>query len=367
MKDTSALSIFPKTRIKPYDGMSVSATVWAQAHDEHRLSRQSHDLLFHGSGIITGLEVIANDPPGQIVFVSPGAAVDPAGNLIILTEPVAYDFGAASEGQLYLLLGHGEREVGGVENDVKYIQNEFVIAARPGLPKRPAVELARVVKSARAKVVKNAEIASRPAEGELDLRFRNMIGPEPTKLARLALCNLDKDSDSAGIETGWDFLSRECARTSPYRLAVDGGVPLSEELLQYDLVYLFAGSAFKADEKKLAALRAYLGSGRGLIIEALGPDAEDSFKALLAGLAVSPKAAGHDHPMMTAPFLFGAPPQGFCDGSVLVADNLIYSSSGYGLAWSGKFEAGNASRMDIRNAHEWGVNMIHYCLQQDSS
>lgn len=364
MKDTSALSIAPKTRIKPYDGMSVSAAVWAQAHDEHRLARQSHDLLFHGSGILAGLEVVANDPPGQIVFVSPGAAVDPAGNLIILSEPVAYDLGTASEGPLYLMLGHGEREVGGVEAEVKYIQNEFVLAARPSLPKRPAVELARLVISAKEKVVKNAANSTRPVEGELDLRFRNFIGPQPTSLGRVAVCNLGKDGYTVEVETGWDLLSLECARNSAYRLVVDSGIPLSEGLLSYDLVYLFANNAFKVDDKKVAAVRAYLDTGRCLILEALSPVAEDSFKVLLSGLAVSPKAPERGHALFTAPFLFGTPPRGFHGNTVLMTENLIYSSAGYSLAWSGKFEAGSPTRADIRDAHEWGVNMLQYCLQR---
>jgi hypothetical protein len=362
MKDLSALSLSPKARIKPYDGMSISATVWAQAHDEHRLASQARDLLFHGSGIITGLEVIANDPPSQIVFISPGAAVDSAGNLIILPEPVAYDFGNASEGLLYLMLGHGEREVGGVESDLKYLQNEFVIAARPSLPKRPAVELGRLVINSKVKVARNAVNPTRPVEGEIDLRFRNFIGPEATQIVRLGLHSLGQEI--AEINSGWDFLCRECARVSPYRLVVDGDVPISEQLLSFDLVYLYADRAFTANEKKLAALRTYLTSGHCLIIEAFNPAAEDSCKALLAGLTVNAQVPEVGQPLLSEPFLFTAPPPGFRDGVVLAAENLIYSSAGYGLAWSGKFEAGVTSRGDIRAAHEWGINLLHYCLQR---
>jgi len=360
MKDTSILSIFPKTRLKPYDGMSVSASVWAQAHDEHRLSLQSHDLLFHGSGIIAGLEVVANDPPDQMVFISPGAAVDPAGNLIILAEPVAYDFGSASEGLLYLMLGHGEREVGGVENDVKYIQNEFVIAARPSLPKRPAIELARLVIPQANKVVKNATTTFHPVEGELDLRFRNFVGPEPTILVRTALCNLGKDG--AEVEAGWEYLRCECARSSPYRLVVDGDLTFSSALSSYDLVYLYANGPFKFDDKKIASLRSYLETGQSIIMEALSPEAEDSFKSIFVGLGINPKPLAQDHVMRTAPFLFINHPQGYRGNDVLAAKGLVYSSAGYGLAWSGKSEAGPASRADIRAVHEWGVNMIHYCM-----
>jgi len=144
MKETGAINLFPRMQVKPFDGMSVTAEVWAQAHDEHRQALNAHNLVSHGSGILTGLEVTANDPADQYVFISPGAAVDPAGNIIVVPEAVTYDFGESSEGMLYLVLGKGEREVGGVGSDTRYLQSEFVIAARPTMPKRPAVELARL-------------------------------------------------------------------------------------------------------------------------------------------------------------------------------------------------------------------------------
>ncbi len=194
MKNTAALNEFPEKQLKPYDGMSVTAEVWSQAHDEHRLAKKAHNLNLHGSGIINGLEVMANDPPDQFVFISPGAAVDSAGNVIVLSEPVAYDFGSSSEGTLFLLLGHGEREVGGVQKETKYLQYEFVIAARSSLPKRPSVELARVNISHPEKPVKNALDQKHPGLEELDLRYRTKIGPEIKRFVNVAVAHLGNEN-----------------------------------------------------------------------------------------------------------------------------------------------------------------------------
>jgi len=100
MKDNNSAHKFPKVKIKPFDGMSITADVWSQAHEEHRHARRAHTQFTHGSGIVHGLEVVANDPPNRYVFISPGVAVDTAGNVIELIEPVAYDFGDSTEGPL---------------------------------------------------------------------------------------------------------------------------------------------------------------------------------------------------------------------------------------------------------------------------
>lgn len=361
MTDPEALKIFPTNRLKPYDGMSVTADVWAQAHAEHHLARRSHDLIFHGSGIVTGLEVVANDPPNQLVFISPGVAVDPAGNVIVLPEAVAYDFGATSEGTLFLVLGHGEREVGGVEKEIITIQNEFVIAARPNIPKRPVVELARVTISKSGNPIKNAADEAHPHGEELDLRYRSSVAPQSKQRVRVALCSLGSEVDA--VITGWDYLSRECFRLTPYELIIDTQASFSDALLSYELVYLSGKGAFKLDANQLKSLRTMLEGGRMLFVEALDNPAEKSFNAIFEKLELAFTPIEAPHPIFTTPFLFNAPPQGALGNQVKTGGGVIFSTAGYSLAWSGALVSGSVSRADIRSIHEWGLNLLHYCIQ----
>jgi hypothetical protein len=46
---------FPTKRISPFDGMSVTADVWAEEHEYHRQRHQLHARFSHGAGILTGL------------------------------------------------------------------------------------------------------------------------------------------------------------------------------------------------------------------------------------------------------------------------------------------------------------------------
>jgi hypothetical protein len=360
MKNTAALDTFAKKHIKPYDGMSITADVWTQAHDEHRLEKRAHNLNFHGSGIITGLEVVANDPPDQYVFISPGAAVDSAGNVIVLTEPVAYDFGNSAEGQLFLLLGHGEREVGGVQKEVKFLQYEFVIAARSSIPKRPSVELARVNLVDPDDPVKNAADPIHPAVGELDLRYRNLVGPEYKHFVNVALLYLGKDMPQ--VTSGWDLLSRECKKETPYQLILDPMLSISGGLADYDLVYIAAEKAFKHEANLVKELKNYLKVGKGLIVEAVGEEAQAACENLLGkiGKRVKPIKGGNE--ILIQPFLFADPPEGASGNQVLVAQQVIYSTAGYSLAWNGKIKRTLMARNDIRSVHEWGINLVSYCM-----
>jgi hypothetical protein len=364
MDDNSALSLFPKTRIKPYDGMSITADVWAQAHEEHRKARQAHDVLFHGPGIITGLEVQANDPPDQYVFISPGAAVDETGNVIVLDEPVAYDFGAKAEGLLYLLLGHGERESGGVDKDVRQIHSEFVVAARSSFPKRPAVELARVRISEAGKPIRNPENAAHPTIGELDLRFRAQVGPQPRQQVYIGLFTFGREVED--VRAGWRFLAAECERSSPYHLILDGILSASDELTAYDLVYLSAKGAFNPESATAKSLQAYLKQGKVLLAEALDEEAGKSFAKLFEQLGQKTTPLAANSPLLETPFLFAEPPLGANPGNLQAGKQIVFSTSGYSLAWAGKLPFETRSRADIRNAHEWGVNLIQYCLRRSS-
>ena len=361
MKDISVLNIYPKTRIKPYDGMAVSAAVWAESHEEHRLARNAHDLLFHGSGIITGLEVLANDPPNQMVFISPGAAVDPAGNVIILAEPVVYDFGNTSDGTLYLLLVHGEREVGGVDQEIKYMKSEFVIAARPSLPKRPVVELARITLSAPGKTIKNAAYRAHPGNDELDLRYREMIGPQEKLRTSVALCSLGEDVPEVVI--GWDLLARASERDLNIWPALDIHQKPTGSLSNYDVVFLSAKGKFELGAAEIKVLRAVLDGGKMLLVEALDDPADKSFETLFEKLELKLAPLGPGSVILKEPFLFNAAPEGAFGNQVLAGKQVIYSTAGYSLAWGGTLPKEHATRADIRSAHEWGLNMLHFAVQ----
>ena len=359
MNDINALNRFPKSHIKPFDGMSITADIWREAHDEHRVALQAHDLLLHGTGIVTGLEVVANDPPDHHVFISPGMAIDQSGQAIILTEPVAYDFGSVTEGELYLMLGHGEREVGATKNDVRYIQNEFVIAARTSLPKRPAVELARVSASKGAKAIKNAAEPAYPGQDEIDLRFRSNVKTTERHLVRVGICQLGGEI-SKDVFSGWTYLARECRRSSLFDLIIDRIPAISGELEAFPILYLAGTGTFKLDSHQINNLKAYLKSGGAVIAEALDEASEDSFSEFFRNMAVDLKPVGKNDKILTNPNLFASTPDGHAGSQVSLAKGVVYSTARYSLAWSGKIKGG--SRSDIRTAHEWGINMLDYCL-----
>jgi hypothetical protein len=361
MKDNSSLTNYPKLQIKPFDGMSVTAETWAQAHDEHRKKLQAHNLLFHGSGIVSGLEVIANDPPDQYVFISPGLAVDPVGNVIVLTEPVAYDFGNTMEGELFLMLGYGEREVAGESSDIRFMQDEFVIAARPTMPKRPAVELARVSLSHKGNAIKNASVPAHPGIDEIDMRYRSVIKLEEKAVVKVGICYLGKETP-AGVLVGWDYLSRESKRSTTNELVIDNSLPINSGLSNYSIVYLSGTGTFKVESSKIKELAAFLEQGKALIIEAMDDAAEESFKSVIGGLGVNLNPVAEYDSILKTPYFFNAPPEGNQGSRVMLGKKVIYSNAKYSLAWSGKVLGGTGSRADIRSALEWGLNMITYCL-----
>ena len=144
MVDKKMLANYPLKRLKPVDGLAITADIWNEAHEYHRLQLQYHDLLRHGPGIIAGLEVIASDPPDSSVYILPGMALDARGELIVLTEPAAFDFGQ-TQGPLYLLLSYAEgRPEQDAEGGPLYIHAQFSVEALATHSGDQFIELARV-------------------------------------------------------------------------------------------------------------------------------------------------------------------------------------------------------------------------------
>jgi hypothetical protein len=367
------LKKFPAKRIKSFDGMAITAQTWDEAHDYHRLQQRFHALFNHGVGIVTGLEVIASDPPDTSVYVLPGIAVDPLGQTIVLPQPVSYDIGREMEGLLYILLSYGESrprtdEDNPQADDPKYIHAEFSLFARTVLPAGPWVELARIARQSRDASFHNARNWAKPGPNEIDLRFRREVGTPPD--VSLAVCYLGAETVK-GQGLGLTYLAQAINRLGPYRVAVMDNVALAPGVESNTLIYLVGQGAFELSPGQMNGLYNYVQRGRGtLLIESLDPTAESIFLNMLKTLNLPFDAIPPGHRVLTDPYLFPAPPAGFeTQGSPRVAlgEGVIFSTHNYARLWQGQQRDGVPSREQIRSAIEWGTNIIAYAAYRRQS
>ncbi|HFD40884.1 MAG TPA: DUF4159 domain-containing protein [Anaerolineae bacterium] len=372
MNQSEIIQEFPTRRIKPFDGLAVTAAVWEEAHEYHRRLRRFHDLFSHRPGIVTGLEVIASDPPDQTVYIRPGIAVDPLGRTIVLTEPVAYDFGQEMEGLLYLLLSYGESqpraEKGSDQQSPLYIHTEFTIHARPTLPDSPWVELARVRRQTRDAALLDAENPAHPGPNEIDPRFRRQAGADPQEIISLAVCHLGEGERRH--TAGADFVARALGRTGFLRAAVDEDIPLAEGLERYTLLYLVGRGTWQLSRDEMNALYAYLQGGGTVLLESCGPEsaaADAAFADLLAAFGFQLADLPPGHPLLTTPYLFAAPPKGAAEEgegpAIQIGQGVIWSRRDYGCLWQGAVEPA-PSREAIRAGLEWGCNVVTYAYER---
>ncbi len=381
---------FPTKRIEPVDGLAVTAAVWKEAHDYHRQQQRFHALLSHGPGIVTGLNVVASDPPDSTLYILPGMAVDPNGEMIVVTQPVAYDVGTAY-GLLYLLLSYEQsRPRAGGSRDAQepgplYVHAEFGIEVRPALPDTPCVELARLWRQGRDSALLNAQDAEHPGPNEIDLRFRRAQGAGQSA-AGLAVSYVGQVKGTKPSDLphgrGATYLARALRNGlgSPGLPigGVDLGVPLAPGLENYALLYLVGHGAFQLSRDEMNALYAYLQGGGTLLFESCRREvdgdsspADASFSDLLASFGISCQEPQPGDALLVEPNLFAAPPPGFeIKGApkVLVGaaagGQVIWSMGDYGCLWQGERRGRAASREEIRTAMEWGANLVAYALKQ---
>lgn len=358
MTDIEKLSIFPEKRIKPMDGLAVSADVWESAHQEHRDTARGHNAVLHGEGIITGLEVIANDPPNNLVYISPGAAIDREGNVIVVTERLAYDFGESSTGDLFLLLAQGSREIAGEEEGTVFIQKEFMVAARSTIAKRPSVELARVSRTAVGQPINNAGNPQRPADGELDLRYRNEIGLPVIERKRVLLVDFDNNDH---VVKGLEALAKEARRSTDLRLLVESAASIPSDAGTSEVMLISFGS--KALTKgRSEDLKKILANGGNLLVEATSEATFDGLRALFEESGVPLSAVADGHSVLLDPFCFSHSPIIEAE-KVLIGRNVVLVHGSYATVWGGSLNGQPVEREMIRSAQEWGSNLLAYLMK----
>jgi hypothetical protein len=372
MTDKDFLQKFPVKRIKPIDGMAVTAETWEEAHEYHRQYERFHTLLHHGWGIVTGLEVMASDPPDTAVYILPGVAVDSIGQTIVLPQPVAYDIGHEMEGLLYLLLSYEESRPRADDSHEQgdgpmYVHAEFSISARTTVPATPWVELARVRRRSREDPFLDAQDPFQPDLNEIDLRFRHEIGA-PREVS-MAVCYLGKVKDKSHGR-GARYLAHALNRLGHYYVSVDDDVSLAPGVETNTLIYLVGQGDFELSSGQLNGLSNYVKKGRGtLLIESIDSEAKAAFLNVLQAIDMEPEALEPGHRLLIEPYLFATPPPGFeplDTGEVLMSDGVVFSTCNYGLLWQGQLRDGMPSREQIRSALEWGGNIIAYTKDRRS-
>lgn len=370
------LGLFPNKRIHAVDGMAVTADVWEEAHDYHRQLNRLHTLLHHGTGIVTGLEVIASDPADSSIYLLPGLAVDPIGQTIIVPEPRAYDLGNA-EGRLHLIVSYGESRPQSLGSRVQedaplYVQTQYSLEAVTELPPTPHVELARVWRRDPTAPITVAKDASQPRGNEIDLRYRRVIGQQGQSTATVGVVSL-RGAEGARHGEGMHNVAASIRMSGTGQIWVDRGVPLLGDLARYDLIYLTGRDHIDLSNEEMTSLYNYWNSGGVIFYESCrqqtqgDPPADAVFMDLVStfGVQLTPLQSGHA--IFKSPYLFAQPPLGFeTQGTpqIRVADGLILSTADYGCLWRGERRGRPAQRGEIRDALEWGANLVLWAVAQ---
>ena len=364
------LQKYPTRRIKPADGMAITADVWEEAHDYHRQSQGVQAIFSHGPGILTGLDVIASDPPDTSLYILPGIAVDPQGQTIVLPQPVSYDIGNEMDGLFYLILSYGEsrpRTDNGNQQEGAplYVHGEFSITAQAAAGADAGVELARVWRSSRESVLLNAKIPLQPGSDEIDLRFRREVGaPSEAKVAVSYLGDVADRRQGLGAT----YLAQALNHLGVYHISVEDNVTIGPGIVTNTLVYLVGQGKFELNSGVMNGLRNYVHRGKGtLLIESLDQAAAEIFLNFLAAKDMTPKPIEAGHRLLIQPNIFAAPPVGYeTEGNprVEVSEGVIFSTNQYGYIWLGERRGRLASREEIRSATEWGGNIISYAMNR---
>jgi hypothetical protein len=368
------LTRFPRRRISPLDGMAVTADIWREAHDYHLAQQRLLTLSLHGAGIVTGLEVIASDPPSQRIYILPGIAIDPDGNMIVLPEPVAYDLSGLRDGKLHILITYEEsrpQPLNGKYGDQPfYIHTGYNIEAVMDSVESPQIEIARIDLNA-GSVVRNAANSLRPAANEIDMRRRLEIGPMARQSVSVGVAYLSRMGNSHG--RGLLNLARAASQQGTLSVGVDDGVDLAQDLAGYTLIALVAKDRFQLDVSVVNALFNFTRNGGTLFIESChregstSPASDPVFTDLLGSFGARPATVGAGHELLQNPHLFSHPPLGYeTSGTPALRESagIIFSSYDYGCLWAGDQRSGPADRETIRSAVEWGQNLIHYAMRR---
>lgn len=362
-------------RVKPTDGMAVTADVWERAHSYHLQRARLHALVSHGSGIVAGLEVQPSDPADSSVYVLPGYAIDYLGREIIVAEPVSFDLGTAV-GHLKLVLSYGEGDPkpepvnGRVEEGAPYIvQEAFTIEVINSDQQTTGLVLATINRTAKSEPVIGTDEGQQPGPNSLDCRMARRIGAAKVRRVRVAVVAAGPDAPQDAGD-GIVRLAKICNAHWPgISVTVDSHKSLDTTLTDYSMIYVIGHGDFGLSSEAMTAIYNALQAGVTLVLdrsvrvanhEAAGKTFDEMLQALGVELAQVPTS----HELFSSPNLFSEVARGY-DGTqaatARVGDGRVIAfDADYDAVWRGLSRQQPVPREHLRSAHEWGENLIHY-------
>lgn len=375
--------IQPFERLQASDGLLINAERWRKAHNYHRVRQNTHYQCLNQPGIVCGLGVQDIEAPSKVeakyrdgrwVQIQPGIAIDLAGNLIVV--PAAYDFPidlevAKTEPLLvYLTVSYIDPEDLRTRDSRDTVRETYRFDQRNSTLNISEIEICRILLQPGQKDVTQPADAFFPGYNDINLRYRRSAQARPQAIARLAQIN-HSDSTCDRNFFNLSYLLQSVEPLYSYLRGTDeaGQISLSENLQDYDLLYLTGQDALSFNSVEVEALNKYLSSGGVLLVDAsrdataliestysLGEQLKHPLKPL--------SELRRDHPLRTFPFLFAALPiVNQRPIEISTAGGIILIIGDLASAW-GLDKDLTLPRLAIRTAQELGVNIIAYAWKR---
>ncbi|MDB9316995.1 MULTISPECIES: DUF4159 domain-containing protein [Cyanophyceae] len=375
--------IQPLERLQATDGLLINAERWSKAHEYHRLRQNTHYQSLNQPGIVCGLGVRVIPAPRQVeakyrdgrwVQIQPGIAIDVNGNLIVV--PKSYDFPidlevVSSEPlMIYLVASYVDPDElrRGQQRDI--VQETYRLDQKNSTLESTEIEICRILLQPGQNTIYPPADTFYPGYNNLDLRYRRQAQARPQAFVRMAQVS-HSDGEYARNFFNLAYLLQSLEALYPHLRGADepNEVSLSENIQEYDLLYLTGQQSLTFNNVEFEALKEYLNLGGVLLVDApLDANALiESTHALAQQLEIPLRPLAElqrSHPLRTRPFLFAALPiinqqliQLFTGGGIILVVGDLASAWGIDREF-------NLPRLTIRVAQELGINILNYAWKR---
>lgn len=383
-------SPIPLERLHVYDSLMMNSKRWNEAHQYHRQRQNLHYQCLNEPGIACGLGVRVIEPPPEAtarfrdqrwIEISPGIAIDLKGNPIIVDPIIDRTFRIATlaptTGSLtvYLVASYVEPQNPEKAPKSEMIREWFRLDEKTSPPTENEIEICRIKLEPGIVELQNPIDVLFPNSSELDFRYRRQAKARSKAVVKVATTvNAACDNLSYLMQSVASLYPDLKGETEIGLVSLNETIS-SEELREYDLVYLSALQVRNIYSQELETLRNYLQAGGVVFIELNHNNDDIDYDILREGIEQLIETTfyskmqvfsqlSRNHPLRTKPFLFVTLPRinqkhiqlWNVGGIILVEGNL---SAAWGLD-----EGLGLERNDTRTAQELGINILHFARQR---